>query len=129
MNDEIMRYHSQFSIKDQNICQLLAEGINTNLPDAQCKIWHGSPVWFIDDNPIVGYAKLKDCIQLLFWSGQSFGVDGLQPVGKYKAAEVRYVESDVINTDQLSQWLKLSSSIQWDYRNIVKRRGELLRLK
>lgn len=129
MNEEIKRYHSLFSIKDQQICQLLAEGIHANLPDAQCRIWHGSPVWFIDDNPIVGYAKLKDCIQLLFWSGQSFGVDGLQPVGKYKAAEVRYVESDEINSVQLSQWLRLSVSIQWDYRNIVKRKGELLRLK
>ncbi len=129
MNEEIMRYHSLFSIKDQQICQLLAEGINANLPDSQCNIWHGSPVWFIDDNPIVGYTKLKDCIQLLFWSGQSFDVEGLGPVGKYKAAEVRYVESDEINSVQLSQWLRLSVSIQWDYRNIVKRRGELLRLK
>jgi hypothetical protein len=27
---------------------------------------------FLHGNPIVGYSKLKDCIRLLFWSGQSF---------------------------------------------------------
>ena len=59
------------------------------LPDAEQKIWHAHPVWFLNGNPIVGYSKLKECVRLLFWSGQSFDEPGLQKEGSFKAAEKR----------------------------------------
>ena len=49
-------------------------------------MWHAHPVWFLDGNPVVGYSKLKDCVRLLFCSGQSFAQPGLKPEGKFKAA-------------------------------------------
>jgi|GEM_PF-243927 len=127
-NNEVKSYNSLQSLTNQNICNVIMDEINKKLPDSKSKIWHGSPVWFIDDNPIVGYCKLKDCIQLLFWSGQTFDEEGLKPVGKYKAAEARYTDTDQINRDQLSIWLTKSIKIQWDYKNIAKRKGELFRL-
>lgn len=128
-NGEVESYNSLQSLTNQNICNELMDQINKKLPDSKSKIWHGSPVWFIDDNPVVGYCKLKDCIQLLFWSGQTFDEEGLKSVGKYKAAEARYKDTDEINRDQLSLWLTKSIEIQWDYKNIAKRKGELFRLK
>jgi hypothetical protein len=110
---------------DKSICSLLAEEITSNLPTAENKIWHRHPVWFLDGNPIVGYSKLKDCIQLLFWSGQSFDEEGLQPEGTFKAAQARYTSADEVNTKDLKRWLNKSRKIQWDYKNIVKRRGVL----
>ena len=86
-------------------------------------------MWFIDDNPIVGYWVRKDSVQLLFWSGQSFDEPGLKPEGKFKAAEAKYVTLADIDADMIKKWLKKSEPIQWDYKNIVKRRGELIRLK
>jgi len=128
MNKEIEKYNELESQKDQNICNILMYEINSRLTKSNSKIWHGSPVWFIDGNPIVGYSKLKSCIQLLFWSGASFE-ESLKPVGKYKAAEVRYTDGVQINIDDLTRWLNKSKEIQWDYKNLVKRNGELERLK
>lgn len=111
------------------IADLLQQEINKNLPKAESKIWHAHPVWFLEGNPIVGYSRLKDCIRLLFWSGQSFDEVDLKPEGSFKAAEARYTSSDQIDKSDLKRWLKKSQSIQWDYKNIVKRRGKLERLK
>lgn len=80
-------------------------------------------------NPIVGYSKLKECIRLLFWSGQSFDEPGLADEGSFKAAEVRYTSVDQIMAADLKRWRAKSVKIQWDYKNIVKHRGKLLRLK
>ena len=129
MNHEIENYNTAQTVEDQEICNVLMEEINKCPAEFKSKIYHGSPVWFIDDNPIVGYSKLKNAIQLLFWSGQSFEVEGLKPVGKYKAAEVRYKKTEEIDRVQLIRWLEKSIEIQWDYKNIVKRKGDLLRLK
>lgn len=92
-------------------------------------IWHRHPVWFIDGNPVVGYHKLKDSVRLLFWSGQSFDEPGLAPEGSFKAAEARFTDASDINATALKRWLKKSAAIQWDYKNIVKRKGKLERLK
>lgn len=67
-------------------------------------------------------------MRLLFWSGQSFDEPGLQPEGKFKAAEARYTSVDQINTTDLQRWLEKARNIQWDYKNIVKRKGRLERL-
>jgi len=72
MNCEFKEYNASLSPSDQKICRFLMEEIDQNLAEAQSKVWHGNPVWFIDGNPVVGYCKLKNCIQLLFWSGQTF---------------------------------------------------------
>ncbi len=128
MNSEIEKYNAIQTGEDQIICNGLMDKISSNLTKSESKIWHGNPVWFIDGNPIVGYSKLKSCIQLLFWSGASFE-ESLKPVGKYKAAEVRYTAVDQINNDDLTRWLDKSKDIQWDYKNLVKRQGVLERLK
>ena len=99
------------------------------MPEAENKIWHGHPVWFLDGNPVAGYSKLKDCVRLLFWSGQSFEESGLKPEGKFKAAEARYTSKTQIDLTDLVRWLGKSRDIQWDYKNIVKRKGVLIRLK
>jgi hypothetical protein len=129
MNKDIQAYNNTQSKADKEICQLLAKEIDVALPKAENKIWHAQPVWFLDGNPVVGYSKLKNCIRLLFWSGQSFEEEGLQNEGSFKAAEIRYTAAEQVNTKDLKRWLKKSEKIQWDYKNIVKRKGVLERLK
>ena len=126
---DIQAYCAGQSAGDKRICEALAKAIERHLPDAESKLWHGHPVWFLDGNPIVGYGKLKDCVRLLFWSGQSFDEPGLAAEGSFKAAEVRYTSDDQIKTRNLKRWLKKAIEIQWDYKNIVKRKGKLERLK
>jgi len=128
MHKDVQAYNDSESDNDKAICNLLANEIESNLPEADNKVWHAQPVWFLEGNPIVGYSKLKNCIRLLFWSGQSFDEAGLQPEGKFKAAEVRYTSVDQINKEDLKRWLEKSKTIQWDYKNIVKRKGVLERL-
>ena len=128
MHKDVQAYNDSESADDKAICNLLANEIESNLPEADNKVWHAQPVWFLEGNPIVGYSKLKNCIRLLFWSGQSFDEAGLHPEGKFKAAEVRYTNVDQINKEDLKRWLEKSKNIQWDYKNIVKRKGVLERL-
>lgn len=125
---EILAYNKSQLKEDRAICSLLAEEISSHLPDAENKIWHRHPVWFLNGNPIVGYSKLKDAVRLLFWSGQSFEEAKLLPEGSFKAAEARYNSVEEINTRDLKRWLRKARKIQWDYKNIVKRRGVLERL-
>jgi len=129
MNEDIKTYNDSQSAEDQLICNILCQEINRGLPEAENKIWHRHPVWFLDGNPIVGYSKLKNCVRLLFWSGQSFQESGLQPEGTFKAAEARYTSPNQINTDILERRLEKSRAIQWDYKNLIKRKGVLERLK
>lgn len=122
-------YNNQQADNDNAICELLCNEINRALPEAESKIWHAHPVWFLDGNPVAGYSKLKGGVRLLFWSGQSFDEPGLQNEGKFKAAEKRYTDVSQINTTDLQRWLEKARDIQWDYKNIVKRKGVLERLK
>lgn len=128
MPDAITAYHAGLAPADAAICDALRSAIGQALPGAESKVWHAHPVWFLDGNPIVGYAKRKSGISLLFWSGQSFDEAGLQPEGKFKAAEARYAAPSDIDHARLRRWLDQARMIQWDYKNIVKRKGELLRL-
>lgn len=129
MNKEVQKYNNSQTKIEKEICDILFQEISLHLPKAENKIWHAHPVWFLDGNPIVGYSKLKNCIRLLFWSGQSFDEEGLEPEGTFKAAEVRYTNPDQINKKDLKRWVNKSKKIQWDYKNIVKRKGVLERLK
>lgn len=112
----------------KEVCEILNSEINKHLPNTQSKVWHGAPVWFINENPIVGYWVRKGYVQLLFWSGQSFDESDLSPEGSFKAAEKRYTDVSEINSDDIKRWLEKAEKIQWDYKNIVKRRGVLERL-
>lgn len=126
---EINEYNQQQDTLRRQICEELRNIIETTLPKAESKIWHGAPVWFLDGNPIVGYDNLKDGVRLLFWSGQSFDEKGLRPEGKFKAAEARYSDSRQIDKVVVRNWLRKAQDIQWDYKNIVKRKGVLERIK
>lgn len=129
MNKDTQTYNNLQTSQDKEICNILAATINSSLADAENKIWHAHPVWFLDGNPIVGYSKLKNCVRLLFWSGQSFDDTTLKNEGSFKAAEARYTDASQIDLVLLKKWLKQARDIQWDYKNIIKRKGVLERLK
>lgn len=129
MHPDTERYNAAQAPGDREICARLAGEIEARLPEADNRVWHAHPVWFLDDNPVVGYRKLKGCIRLLFWSGQSFAAAGLTPEGSFKAAEVRYRSAAEIDAEALRAWLAEARDVQWDYRNIVRRKGRLERLR
>lgn len=129
MHLDTKKYNEAQAAGDRQICDLFAQEIEQALPEAENKVWHAHPVWFIDGNPIVGYSKLKGCVRLLFWSGQSFKTPGLEKEGKFKAAEARYTSADQVDTQLLRKWLSESREVQWDYKNIVRRKGKLERLQ
>lgn len=129
MHEDIDAYNEGQEPDDRAICRLLAEEIDRGLPEAEARIWHAHPVWFLEGNPIAGYSKLKRCVRLLFWSGQSFETEGLSAEGKFKAAEARYTSVDEVDTGLLRRWLAESRDVQWDYKNIVRRKGRLERLR
>jgi hypothetical protein len=130
MDSEIKAYNNKLSVGDKKICNLLATTIDGVLSEADSKIWHAHPVWFLDENPIVGYSKQKPGWRLMFWSGASFDEAQLNVLGKkFKDASIFYNSVDEINTKDIKRWLKKSRDIQWDYKNIVKRKGRLVQIK
>lgn len=130
MNSEIHAYNTSQNADYKEICDLLATIIDNELPEAESKIWHAHPVWFLDGNPIVGYSKQKPGLRLMFWSGAGFEEDRLIIKGqKFKDASIFYTTVEQIIPNDLKRWLRKSKEIQWDYKNIVKRKGRLERLK
>lgn len=130
MNKDIIDYNKAQGETNRDICELLATEIQKALDGkTTSKIWHGAPVWFSDGNPIAGYDVLKNCVRLLFWSGQAFDEPGLAKEGSFKAAEARYTSPEQINTEDLQRWLQKALDIQYNYKDIVKNRGQLDRIK
>ena len=129
MKPETSAYNQSLDEADKEICDLMADQIDKHLPEAENKNWHAHPVWFLDGNPVAGYSKLKDSVRLLYWSGQTFNEAGLKNEGKFKAAEARYTAVSQVDVKALKKWLGKARDIQWDYKNIVRRKGKLERLK
>lgn len=129
MNQDILSYNETLSIEDRLICDLLSAEISKHLPEADGKIWHAHPVWFLNGNPIVGFSKQKAGIRLMFWSGIDFNEEKLNVHGKkFKDASVFYNAMSEINLTDLKRWIEKSIEIQWDYKNIVKRKGVLIKI-
>jgi Domain of unknown function (DU1801) len=128
MNKEIQAYNQ--SLDEVELCNKLASIIDKNLKHAENKIWHAHPVWFLEGNPIVGYSKQKKGIRLMFWSGADFEESSLSVRGnKFKDASIFYHLEEELNTTYIKRWLDKSALIQWDYKNIIKRKGKLEKLQ
>ena len=126
----ISAYNAGQAKADREICDLLKTEIDRALKGHEAKIWHGAPVWFLDGSPIVGYSKQKPGLRLMFWSGASFDESDLDVRSeKFKDASIFFTAVKEIKKKDLKRWLKKSKEIQWDYKNIVKKRGKLERLK
>ena len=120
---DIDDYRSKLEAVDRELGLALEAAIARGLPQAVGKVWHGHPVWFIDGNPVVGYNMKKSGMRVLFWSGQSFVTPGLVPIGSFKAAEFAPGSIDLLRTLPFETWLDEASTIQWDYKNLVKNRA------
>ena len=130
INKDIVVYNNKLVDSDEKICNVLAKEIESVLTKSESKIWHRHPVWFLEGNPIVGYSKQKAGIRLMFWSGKDFKEEALNKQSeKFKDASIIYNDLSEINSKDLKRWLKKSKEIQWDYKNIVRRKGLLVKLK
>jgi hypothetical protein len=129
MATDIHLYNQAQTDSERVICDELFHIIETTLKKSDGTIWHRHPVWFLEGNPIVGYTKLKAGIRLMFWSGADFGENELKPgTGKFKDASITYTNVNQVVEKDVERWLKTAKEIQWDYKNIVKRKGKLVRL-
>lgn len=123
-------YYQDFSEDEIQIAKTLINLVETHLLATERKIWHAHPMWFMDENPIVGLSKQKKGIRLMFWSGADFEEAKLSVKGKkFKDASIFYNQAEEINEEDLKRWLQKSMAIQWDYKNLIKRKGQLERLK
>jgi hypothetical protein len=106
------------------ICDLLRGLIDAAIPSATSKVWHGSPVWFIDDNPVVGYSASAKGVSLLFWNGQAFDEPDLKPVGKYQAAQAVLRDAAEIDPQVIRRWLKKAKADVFDSKAFFKKLRE-----
>jgi hypothetical protein len=129
IGQDIKNYQGELSADEAEIGAALIRLIAKSLPAAEGKVWHGHPVWFLDGNPIVGYSLKKAGIEVLFWSGQSFKLEGLRAIGKFKAAGVAVPSIKALDKKAMTAWLSEALEIQWDYQNLPKKRALAKRTK
>ena len=129
ISQDIQDYQSELTLEEAEIGAALIKLISKSLPGAEAKVWHGHPVWFIDGNPVVGYSLKKAGVEVLFWSGQSFKLEGLRAIGKFKAAGVAVPNLKSLDKKAMAAWLTEAIAIQWDYQNLPKKRALVKRTK
>lgn len=103
------------------MCEQLRGLIDAALPKATSKVWHGSPVWFSGENPVVGYSAKKTGVSLLFWNGAAIGEPALKPVGKYGAAEALFADASEIDAKAVRRWLKAAGENVFDSKAFFKK--------
>lgn len=123
-DDEIAAYSRAQSPPQAAICDALRALVEAELPQATAKVWHGSPVWFVDGNPVVGYSVSVKAVKLLFWNGQALDAKRLKPVGKYGAAEAAYSDAGQLDPELVRHWLKKAGTNIFDSRAFFKQRRE-----
>ncbi len=121
---QIAAYSEAQSPRYRATCDALRELIDTALPAATSKVWHGSPVWFMEDNPVVGYNATAKAVNLLFWNGQAFHEPVLKPVGKYRAAQFTFRDAAEIDPKVIRGWLKKAKSEVFDSKAFFKKLRE-----
>ena len=95
------------------------------LPRAASKIWHGAPVWFVDDYPVVGYSLKAGKASLLFWNGKALGEPTLKPVGKHFAAEMVFTQVAELDRAAIRRCLvKAGKNVFKDYASLREGRRE-----
>jgi hypothetical protein len=114
MKDDIGAYAKKLKPKHEAIADSLRKTIDAALPKSTSKVWHGHPVWFVGENPVVGYSTKTTGLALLFWNGQSFGEAALTPIGKFHAAELKYVDVADIDAKLLARCLRKAKTDIWD---------------
>ena len=117
----VAEYNEQLAPEFRELADQLAKSFKKQVPQAEAKVWHGHPVWFIEGNPVFGYSLKKAGLEVLFWSGKSFKKAGLKPIGKYQAAGISI--STKSEVEALNDWLQEAEAIQWDYKNLPKKRA------
>jgi hypothetical protein len=122
--DPIAAYSRAQTPALQTICDGLRELITSALPKSTSQVWHGSPVWFIETNPVVGYSANLKCVKLLFWNGQAFDEPALKPVGKHRAAQAEFSDPDEIDPKLIRRLLKKAASDVLDSRAYFKQLRE-----
>jgi hypothetical protein len=118
MADPILDYAGAQVPGAAQACRVLQALIDATLPRrATARLWHGAPVWFLGENPVVGYSvNAKQRVVLLFWNGQAFSDPSLTAVGKFHAAQIQYGDADEIDPAAARRWLRKAAKDVWDYR-------------
>ena len=117
----VSEYNQQLNPEVRVLAEQLAKLFDKKVPQAESKVWHGHPVWFIEGNPVFGYSLKKAGLEVLFWSGKSFKKTGLKPIGKFQAAGIGIANAS--DVEALNDWLVEAVAIQWDYKNLPKKRS------
>jgi hypothetical protein len=134
MNDAVTAYAAKLDPQRAAICTGLQSAIDEMLPQATSKLWHGIPVWFIGENPAVGYTARKQGVMLMFWNGQHFAEPELEATGSFHMAQIAYNDASEISRDKLAGWLAKAGTSIWDMvgeRNafVAKRRAAKAKAK
>jgi hypothetical protein len=114
VKDPISAYSRSQPPASRAICDRLRTLIDAALPKAAAKVWHGSPVWFIGENPVVGYDVGADRVNLLFWNGTAFDEPGLERVGQHRAARATFEAGSGIDAALVRRCLKKARADVFD---------------
>ena len=133
-NDDVAAYNAKLDPQRAAITDRLRAIIDAQLPQAEGKTWHAIPVWFIGENPVVGYTERKTGVMLMFWNGQHFDEPELEASGSFHMAQIAFEDVAQIDEQKLAGWLAKAGTSIWDMvgeRNaaVAAQRAEKARAK
>jgi hypothetical protein len=87
--------------------------LDSELPDATTKLYHGIPVWCVGDEPTIGIKPAKAHLSVLFFQGQRL-LDGaradatgrLVASGSFEMASVKLASPEDLDEDALRGWVR-----------------------
>jgi hypothetical protein len=112
--DSIDEYQKHLPDDQQRIMSTLRRELDAVLGQQNSRIWHKAPVWFVGENPVAGYSVNSRGVCLLFWNGQAFGEASLHPIGKFHAAELRFVPRAELPVSLIRRLARRAKSEVWD---------------
>lgn len=122
--DPITAYAAGLSADDAAICRALRAEIDGALPGATSRVWHGAPVWFVGETPVVGYDAIKaGGVRLLFWNGRAFGDSTMTPIGKFQAAQLKFDAVAEIDARSLRRLLERAGTELWDHSALRRKKA------
>lgn len=133
-SEDIAQYAAKLDPQRAAICAALQKSLDAGLPQATSKLWHAIPVWFVGENPVVGFHARKVGVMLMFWNGQHFGEPELENSGSFHMAQISYNDASEIDEAKLAGWLQKAGTSIWDMtgeRNafVAKRRAAKAKAK
>jgi hypothetical protein len=92
----------------------LRDHIDSSIPGAERRIWHGHPVWMVGSKPVAGFKAYPKYVTFMLWRGQEVADEtgSLQAAGSAGMATVKVSNAAKVHGPVLRHWLEQAAALE-----------------